>query len=279
MIYDLNEAREQIIDAGRALVENRLAARTWGNISARISENEFLITPSGRAYDSLKPGDLVKVRISDLACEEGKKPSSEKGIHALIYKAHSKAGFVLHTHQCYASAISVTGEDQSFAPCAAYGLPGTGDLMLAVLDAVKANPRSKVFLMKNHGALCYGDNYEEALENALELEQSSKSLYLRILNYTPKSDDEVFRRAMAVSPVIHAYLDDFAQVFGYSVKGSFNRRDLCRGEESEVKEAILMKNCAATLVAAKCGAKPLSPGDAALQYTVYKTKYSKLKDK
>jgi len=58
---NVNESREKVILAGRELVRTDLITRTWGNISTRISENEFLITPSGRDYMSLTEDDIVKI--------------------------------------------------------------------------------------------------------------------------------------------------------------------------------------------------------------------------
>ena len=58
-MYSESQARDLVIKAGFVLIEKKLIARTWGNISARISENEFIITPSGKAYETLSPDDLV----------------------------------------------------------------------------------------------------------------------------------------------------------------------------------------------------------------------------
>ena len=58
MAYTEEEARGLIIEAGHRLLETHLVARTWGNISARISDTEFLITPSGRAYETLTEDEL-----------------------------------------------------------------------------------------------------------------------------------------------------------------------------------------------------------------------------
>ena len=68
MSYTEEEARRLVVDAGIRLVKEGLTARTWGNISARISDSEFIITPSGMAYESLGPGDLVR-------CEEAVRPA------------------------------------------------------------------------------------------------------------------------------------------------------------------------------------------------------------
>ena len=84
MKYDEKEARDLVVQAGHQLLECGLVARTWGNISARISDTHFVITPSGRGYETLQPEDLVLVQISDCAYEGERKPSSEKGIHASV---------------------------------------------------------------------------------------------------------------------------------------------------------------------------------------------------
>lgn len=109
-------ARALVIEAGYKLLESELVARTWGNISVRISDTEFVITPSGRAYETLTPADLVKVRIDDLSYTGNIKPSSEKGIHADAYALRPDVNFVIHTHQLYASAIGVEDQDMPFAP-------------------------------------------------------------------------------------------------------------------------------------------------------------------
>ena len=45
----LHEAKETVVLAGKKLVESGLIARTWGNVSCRISDSHFVITPSGRS--------------------------------------------------------------------------------------------------------------------------------------------------------------------------------------------------------------------------------------
>ena len=55
MAYELEEAKKLVVAAGKKLVESGLIARTWGNVSARISDTQFVITPSGRAYETLTP--------------------------------------------------------------------------------------------------------------------------------------------------------------------------------------------------------------------------------
>ena len=69
MAYDVEEAKKLVVEAGKKLLETGLIARTWGNVSARISDTQFVITPSGRAYDTLTPEEVVVVNIDDCSHE------------------------------------------------------------------------------------------------------------------------------------------------------------------------------------------------------------------
>ena len=62
MAYELEEAKKLVVAAGKKLVESGLIARTWGNVSARISDTQFVITPSGRAYETLTPEELARLK-------------------------------------------------------------------------------------------------------------------------------------------------------------------------------------------------------------------------
>ena len=106
-MYTLEEGKKAVIEAGHRLLETGLIARTWGNVSARISDTQFVITPSGRTYDTLTPDDIVVVNIDDCSYEGDIKPSSEKGIHADAYALRSDVNFVIHTHQVNASALTL----------------------------------------------------------------------------------------------------------------------------------------------------------------------------
>ena len=273
--YDETKARELVIEAGHRLLENKLIARTWGNISARISENDFVITPSGRAYDTLKPEELVIVHANDLSYEGEMKPSSEKGIHAHAYLLRPEVNFVIHTHQLYATAVGTEGKDLPFAPCAGYGLPGTGKLKLRVSSAFAQNPDKSSFLMEKHGAVCLGKSFDDAFALAEELEEKCMAEFIsRVGDIT--EDRFVIEYAKAHNRLA-AYVDDYAQLVGPDAKIKFNQVITPASDDEEAVKMIVTKNCAAALYARS--AKPLSPADALLQRVVYLKKYSKQKDK
>ena len=253
------ELRKQIIEICHYLQERNLVARTWGNVSARLDDEYFLITPSGLSYDLTTPEDLVKVKIKDCSYDKTqRKPSSEKLIHSKAYELRKDVNFVVHTHQFYASAIcaeefSVTLGD-TFVPCADYGLPGTKALANNVKNVYIKFPECNIFLMAKHGTICLGSSKDEALLNAEYLETECKKLFVKRVPefYVPEKMD--------------AYLDDYAQMF-----------PALDNEDQDAIKMVKEKNAAAALYA-KDG-KPMNKFDVKLQRFVYTKKYSKLKDK
>ena len=181
IIMDIQEAKELVVRAGKEVVASGLIARTWGNISCRISDTQFVITPSGRAYETLTPEEIVLVNVADCTYDGDIKPSSEKGIYAEVYKLRPEVNFVIHTHQITASVVSALGLDinniakksaeviGSNVPVGSYGLPGTGKLRKGVIEAVMRSD-SKAVIMAHHGALCMGENYDDPFQVARELE-------------------------------------------------------------------------------------------------------------
>ncbi|MGN0447998.1 MAG: class II aldolase/adducin family protein [Acutalibacteraceae bacterium] len=179
---ELLRAKEIVVEAGKQLVSSGLIARTWGNVSCRVSDTQFVITPSGRDYLTLTPDEIVVVNLEDLSYEGDIKPSSEKGIHAQCYKLRPETNFVIHTHQPNASIVSAIGCDinniEGYSkelvgdniPVAAYGLPGTGKLRKGVVGALKRS-QSKAVIMKHHGAVCLGTDYDDAFKVAHEVEK------------------------------------------------------------------------------------------------------------
>ena len=152
MAYSVDKARELVLKAGLELCEAGLVARTWGNISARVSDTQYVITPSGRAYDTLTKEDIVLVNIADGSYKGEVKPSGEKGVHAAVYELCPEMNFVIHTHQNYASALSVLAKEipveasnslGSIIPCAGYGMYATELLVNNVKEQVRSYKDSK----------------------------------------------------------------------------------------------------------------------------------------
>ena len=179
---DKAEAKNIVIQAGKKLIDQGLIARTWGNVSCRISTGQFAVTPSGRSYETLTPEEIVIVNLEDGSYEGDVEPSSEKVVHAEVYRKRADVNFIIHTHQPYASAVSPLGVDLEVSdPAAAelvgsqvmsipYALPGSKKLRKNVSEMV-AHSTGKAYLMVSHGALCLGGSSDEAFKVAACLER------------------------------------------------------------------------------------------------------------
>ena len=323
---EIAKAKEQVIKAGIELLESGLIARTWGNVSCRTGADEFVITASGRDYMTLTQEEVIPVRITDLSYSGDIKPSSEMKVHKEIYKLRANAEFVIHTHQSNASAVAAMGLDEikldreypaigNKIICAEYGLPGTKKLCRNTAAAVRASEGNAV-IMSNHGAVCYGRNYNEAFEIAHTLEEAC-GRYLENIGVEPweqtvqpiesneKSvtasklwnDSPVIMKYMEIRDTLKPYLDDFAQLIGpelevisYSDKKISKavrksrpllirgKGALCVAEKEEDIEAVSMViEKNCRAALAALGVKPVSPLESRYMRQMYLRKYSKLK--
>ena len=176
---DLLSAKKHIIEVSRKLHEIGLLVRTWGNISCRVDEKSFLITPSGIKYEDLIPEMIVQVNIDDLSYEGEYIPSSEKAVHAACYKNRPDTEFIVHTHQVYASCAGTLGfrkiltyydDEDIMIPCVPYALPGTDKLAANVAMTVNKFPNNNGFILSNHGTVCMGSSAKEAIKEARIME-------------------------------------------------------------------------------------------------------------
>ena len=175
------EKRKEVIKYSIKLNTTNLSPLRSGNISLRSVENSiegFLITPSGKKYDTLKEEDIVFVS-SDGNHDVNLKPSSEWRFHKDIYLKKPDAKAIVHAHSPHASAVSAHGKDipafhymialagGDSIKCAKYATFGTQELSDNIIDALE---NRKACLMSNHGQVAFGENLESAFELAEELE-------------------------------------------------------------------------------------------------------------
>ncbi len=175
------EKRKEVIKYSIKLNTTKLSPLRSGNISVRSEEDGiqgFLITPSGKKYDSLKEDDIVFVS-NDGNHETNLKPSSEWRFHKDIYLKKLNAKAIVHAHSPHAAAVSAHGKDipafhymialagGDSIKCAKYATFGTQELSNNIIDALE---NRKACLMSNHGQVAFGENLESAFELAEELE-------------------------------------------------------------------------------------------------------------
>lgn len=261
-------AKKQVKRAGLELSEKKLVARTWGNVSCRVDSKSFVITPSGIKYEDLEVADIVLVEIGTLKHKEGTTPSSEKKVHDIIYRKNPHVNFIIHTHQAYASAVSlINKKDLTFFDFAEYALPGTDELSIN-LDVAMKNSDAGAVILRRHGVVAYGKSYEEAFLQALELEEQCKKIVFEKTgireNFTGK-----YKK---LNIPLEAYLDDFAQIIGDKTI-EFDARD-------SVEASIIEKNAMTYFATSAFGkVEKMDEKDIYKMHKTYTDYYSLLADK
>jgi len=178
------DQRNKIIEFSLKLNSTNLSPLRSGNISLRSEENStdgYLITPSGKKYEKLKPEDIVFMGLNEEEenNDSTNKPSSEWRFHRDIYLNKKEAKAIVHAHSPHATAVSAHNKDiPAFhymialaggdnIKCAKYATFGTQELSDNIIEALE---NRKACLMSNHGQVAYGDNLNSAFELAEEVE-------------------------------------------------------------------------------------------------------------
>ena len=209
---DYQLVKEQIVATAQELVHKGYLMATGGNISMRIlGEDAFAITPSNLDYMKMKPEDVCILNF-DLDAIEGKlKPSVESAMHGAIYQVRGDVNAVVHTHQVYASALTLIGaaipalfdEQARFlgrsVEIIPYAPSGTGMLKNKIAKHVQNH--NNAFMMKNHGALIFGYDMERAVHNVEILEKCSLAYLLALC-----TDQKVSKIPLAVREIAFAKL-------------------------------------------------------------------------
>jgi len=190
----LEKLKEEVCKANKYLVKNRLTIFTWGNVSA-ISEDRKIVAikPSGVAYNSLKPKDIVLVDLEGNVIEGDKKPSSDTFTHLEVYRNFDKIKSIVHTHSTFATIFAQAKKHidclgTTHADCFYGSVPVTRDLNekeikqdyekntgKVIVECFKNNKfdtsNIPACLVASHGPFVFGSSPRNAIHNAVVLEQ------------------------------------------------------------------------------------------------------------
>ena len=189
--------REEICRLGRSLFERGLTPGSSGNISVRLDDGGFIVTPTNASLGFLDPSLLSRLG-ADRKLISGDAPTKEVPLHSALYLTRSSARAVVHLHSTHSVALSMLPEIDPRAalpPMTPYYLMKCGQTALvpyyrpgdpAVADAIKglAGQYSSV-LLANHGPVVSGDTLEAAVFAIEELEETAK-LYLLLRGLNPR---------------------------------------------------------------------------------------------
>lgn len=182
-------ARRAICRTGAHLAARGLSPGTSGNISVRLDDGGWLVTPTNSALGSLDADSLSL--IAGGAHASGAAPTKERFLHSAIYDASRDYRAVVHLHSTYAVAYSclpgLNSEDALF-PITPYTVmrlgrvallpyvrPGDPRLGELARDAARTH---HAILLANHGPVVAAESLDAATAAIEELEESAKLYFL-----------------------------------------------------------------------------------------------------
>ncbi|KAB2335640.1 L-ribulose-5-phosphate 4-epimerase [Bacillus mesophilum] len=193
----LEKLKQEVLEANLQLPKHNLVTFTWGNVSGIERDlGLVVIKPSGVPYESLKFDDLVVVDLEGKVVEGSLRPSSDTPTHLELYKEFTQIGGIVHTHSPWATTwaqacrsippLGTTHADYFYGeiPCTrklteeeisrAYEAE-TGKVIIEKFqnDGLDSAAMPGV-LVSNHAPFCWGKDPQQAVHNAVVLEEVAK---------------------------------------------------------------------------------------------------------
>ncbi len=202
----LEELKEIVLRANLELPKKNLVTYTWGNVSGIDREKGLVvIKPSGVPYEELKAEDMVVLDLDGNKVEGDMRPSSDTPTHIALYKEYPALGGVVHTHSRYATIwaqagksippLGTTHADYFYGPIPCtrpltkeeiegeYEL-NTGKVIIETFNNAGINPvYVPGVVVQSHGPFAWGKNPDEAVHNAVVMEEvGMMALNTKLLN-------------------------------------------------------------------------------------------------
>ncbi len=178
--------KQDMVAIGRLLWEKDLASGLNGNISRRVDKETILSTAHGTCLGRIEEKDILAMKLNGQLLEEGN-VSTEKLLHAEIYKNFPDAQAVIHTHTTYTNAFFL--ENETFVPrifeakfCLGEikGVPQTTPAVTDAGPVVEEFKKNNIVVLRNHGVAAKGEKLFDcflliqALEEAVKTEAISR---------------------------------------------------------------------------------------------------------
>ena len=183
------DAREALVEHGRALFIRGYSCGTSGNLSVRLPDGGYLMSPT-----NVSLGGLTADRISRLDAAGhhvgGAPPTKEAWLHMAMYAARPHDHAVVHLHSTYASALSCRSDRPADDVLPAltpyvimrvgrvarlpYSRPGDRAPAAAIEQLAE---RHRAVLLANHGPVVAGRDLDTAVAAAEELEETARLFF------------------------------------------------------------------------------------------------------
>lgn len=175
--------RRGLIDCALSMKREGLVRGSGGNVSLRVDLDRVLITPSAMDYETMEISDICCVDLSGNMVEGTRRPSSDISAILYIMRNMPRAKAVIHTHQPYATALSLVADELPadlvtvidelggavrVAPFTRSSDEGMG------IQTVEYAGDSNAVILKHHGVVAWGSDADGALSAAVNLEEGCK---------------------------------------------------------------------------------------------------------
>ncbi|MGE8940976.1 3-oxo-tetronate 4-phosphate decarboxylase [Leptospira interrogans] len=180
------KVRELISAAGASLFNRGLTHGSTGNISVKLEDGGWLMTPTGSSLGTLDPARLSRLDEKGRLLS-GDAPTKEAFLHTTMYDQRPKAGAVVHLHSTHSVAVSCldcVDHSNCLPPITAYYVMRVGSLPLvpyyppgdvSLADAVgKLAGKHHALLLANHGPVVAGSGLSAAMDAIEELEETAR---------------------------------------------------------------------------------------------------------
>lgn len=191
----IEELRQAVLDANIATVRHGLVVSTFGNASGiDRASGRIVIKPSGVPYDQLSADNMALADLDGTVLDNRLKPSSDLATHAVLYRAFGDIGAVIHTHSTFATIfaqscralppLGTTHADYFRGPIPVTRqltegeisrdyVTATGEVIVETFRDIDPLEVPAV-LVAGHGPFVWGRDPEDAVTNALMLEEAAR---------------------------------------------------------------------------------------------------------
>ena len=204
------EIKKEICEIGRRIYMNGFVAANDGNISVKVSENEYYCTPTGVSKGFMTPDMIIKIDADGNKLEGKLNPSSEIKMHMRVYRERPDVNAVVHAHPPTATGFAIAHIPLDsytmpeavltigFVPIAPYGTPSTQEIPDAIAPFLQEHD---AIMLANHGAVTVGVDLMNAYFRMETLEFFAKiTLTARLLGGEHELTEEQQKTLIAMRP-------------------------------------------------------------------------------
>jgi L-fuculose-phosphate aldolase len=166
------ELEHRVVEYSKRLHCAGWVANHDGNVSVRLEEDRFLITPTAFSKEAVERETLLVVNGRGERVSGRYRPFSEMNLHLYIYRQRPDVNAVLHAHPVTATGFAVAGVPVlttmmaepvvslgESVPLVPYARPKSPESTLNMGSHVE---QADALLLQNHGVISYGPDLETA---------------------------------------------------------------------------------------------------------------------